>query len=113
MEVSREKSKIMTDSTSNISEVINMDGRKLEEVTSSSTWEQPSKANLLGTVEGWKRRGQQKKCCMGKIKEWASLPMPELLKMASRRKDWKRISAEASLKPVSYTHLTLPTTRMV
>ena len=33
------------------------------------------------------------------VKEWTSLPMPELLTLASRREDWKRISAESSLMP--------------
>ena len=31
------------------------------------------------------------------LKEWTSLPMPELLTKASCRKDWKRISAESPL----------------
>ena len=31
------------------------------------------------------------------LKEWTSLPMPELLTRVSCRKDWKRISAESSL----------------
>ena len=34
---------------------------------------------------------------MDNIKEWTSLPMPELLTMASCRKDWKIISAEPSV----------------
>ena len=34
---------------------------------------------------------------MDNIKERTSLPMPESLKMASCRKDWKRIFAESSL----------------
>ena len=34
---------------------------------------------------------------MDNVKEWTSLPMPELLTMASCRKVWKRISAESSL----------------
>ena len=33
---------------------------------------------------------------MDNVKEWTSLPMPELLARASGRKDWKRISAESS-----------------
>ena len=41
MEVSTEKSRIMTNSTNNISADISMNGKKLEEVTSLSTWEQP------------------------------------------------------------------------
>ena len=34
---------------------------------------------------------------MDNIKEWTSLPIPELLTRVSCRKDWKRISAESSL----------------
>ena len=37
-------------------------------------------------------RGRQMNCWMDNIEERASLPMSELLKRASRRKDWKRIS---------------------
>ena len=33
---------------------------------------------------------------MDNIKEWTSLPMPELLTMASCRKDWKRICFKSS-----------------
>ena len=39
----------------------------------------------------------QRKCWMDNIKEWTSLPMPELLIRASFRKDWKRISFQSSL----------------
>ena len=42
MEVSTENGKIMTNSTNNISADISMNGQKLEEVTSFSTWAQPS-----------------------------------------------------------------------
>ena len=56
-----------------------------------------SKTILQDTLEGGRRRGRQRKCWMGNIKEWTSLPMPELLTRASCRKDWKRISAESSL----------------
>ncbi len=58
-----------------------------------------SKTILQGTLEGGRRRGRQRKCWMDNIKEWTSLPMPELLTRASCRKDWKRISAESSLMP--------------
>ena len=34
---------------------------------------------------------------MDDIEEWTSLLMPELLTIAFRRKDWKKISAESSL----------------
>ena len=56
-----------------------------------------SKTILQGTLEGGRCRGRQRKCWMDNIKEWTSLPIPELLRRASGRKDWKRISAESSL----------------
>ena len=39
----------------------------------------------------------REKCWMDNIKEWNSLPMPELLTRASCRKDWKRIPGDRSL----------------
>ena len=42
IEVSTEKIKIMINSMNNISADISMNGQKLEEVTSFSTWAQPS-----------------------------------------------------------------------
>ena len=56
-----------------------------------------SKTIPQGTAEGGRRRGRQRKWWMDNIKELTSLPMPELLPWASRRKDWKWISAESSL----------------
>ena len=47
-----------------------------------------------GTLEDGQRCGQERNCWMDNNKEWMSLPMPELLIMASRKKDWKRISIE-------------------
>ena len=52
------------------------------------------KTILQGTLEGGRRRGRQRKCWMNNIKEWTSLPMPELLTKASSKKDWKTISAD-------------------
>ena len=40
---------------------------------------------------------RQRKCWMSNIKEWTSLPMPELLTRTSHGEDWKRISAESSV----------------
>ena len=37
---------------------------------------------------------RQRKRWMDNVKEWTIMPMPELLTIASRRKDWNRISAE-------------------
>ena len=56
-----------------------------------------SKTILRGTLEGGRCCGRQRKCRMDTIKEWTSLPMPELLTKASCRKDWQRISAESSI----------------
>ena len=41
MEVSKETSKIMTNSTNNISADFSMNGQRLEDVTTFNTWEQP------------------------------------------------------------------------
>ena len=46
-----------------------------------------------------RRRGRQRKCWIGNIKEWTFLPMPELLTRAYCRKDWKRITAESPWRP--------------
>ena len=56
-----------------------------------------SKSIPRGTLECRWCCGWQKKCWINSIKEWTSLPMPELPTRASCRKDWKRISAESSL----------------
>ena len=53
---------------------------------------QPLQNYPPGHLGGW-----QRKCWMDNIKDWTSLPMPELLTTASCRKDWKRISAESPL----------------
>ena len=56
-----------------------------------------SRTILQGTLEGWRHCFQTRKWWMDNTKEWTSLPMPELLMMASHRKDWRRISAELCL----------------
>ena len=56
-----------------------------------------SKPVLQDTVEGGRRRGRQRKCWLDNIREWTSLPMPELFTMGSSRKDRNRISAESSV----------------
>ena len=79
---------------------------------------QPLQNHPSRQLEGRRRRGRHSKCWMDSIKEWTSLP--ELLKRASCRKDWKRISAESSLvsppppspptPPPTHTHTHTPTT---
>ena len=57
-----------------------------------------SKTILRRTLEGGRHCGRQKKKCWTvHVKEWTSLPMPELLMMASSRKVWKTTSAESAL----------------
>ena len=57
-----------------------------------------SKTILQGTLEGGGGDAMVGgKCWTDNIREWTSLPMPELLTRASYRKDWKRIAAEMSL----------------
>ena len=55
-----------------------------------------SKSILQGTLEGGQCHGWQRKCWMDNIKKWTSLPLLDLLTMASHRKEWK-ISAESSI----------------
>ena len=55
-----------------------------------------SKTILLGTLGGGWCHGRQRKCWLDNVKEWTSLPMLELLTMASHGEDWKRISAQLS-----------------
>ena len=60
-----------------------------------------SKTILQGTLEGGGHHGQQRKCWMDNIKEWTSLPVPDLLTMASCKKKKKKTgrgSSESSLK---------------
>ena len=52
---------------------------------------------------------------MDNIKEWTSLPLPELLTRASCRKDWKRISADSPvmLPPVTQSVKGLKWTELI
>ena len=54
-----------------------------------------SKTIFQGPLEGELHYGWERKCWTDNNKEWASLPIPELLTKASHRKDQKRISAES------------------
>ena len=73
--------------------------RKLAWFRYVTRYDSLSKTFLQSTMEGGRRGVRQKKCLMDSIKEWTSLPMPELLTKTSCKKDWKRISAESSLPP--------------
>ena len=57
------------------------------------------KTILQGTLEGGQCYSWQRKCWMDNVKDWTSLSMPELLTMASHRKDWKRISTDPPCPP--------------
>ena len=56
-----------------------------------------SKTILHRALQGGQCCGLQRNCWMDNMKEWTSLPIPELLTRAACRKGWKRISAESSL----------------
>ena len=57
-----------------------------------------SKTIFQGTLEGGQRNDRQRKCWRDEIKNWRSLPVPELLTMAScSTTGWKRISAKLSV----------------
>ena len=87
--------------------------RKLAWIGHVTSHNSLSKTILLGTLEvgsavvstgnaGWttlgcgQHRGQNRKRCKDII-EWTSLPIPELIRRASCRKDWKMISTKSSL----------------
>ena len=74
-----------------------MNGLKLEEVWLAhiTGLDSLSKSILQGTLEGGRRCGWHRKYWMNNIKEWTSLPVPELLTRVSCRKDWKGVSAES------------------
>ena len=55
-----------------------------------------SKTIFYSTLEREQRRSRPTECWMDNMKEWTSLSISKLLTMASRRKDWKRISADSS-----------------
>ena len=71
MEDSTEKSKIMTNSTNNISADINMNGQKLWEVWLAhvTCHDSFSKTILQGTLGGERRRCWQRKCWVDNIKD--------------------------------------------
>ena len=56
-----------------------------------------SKTIPQGILEVGRRFGRHRKCWMDNIKEWTSLPVPELLTRTFCQKDWKSISAESFL----------------
>ena len=56
------------------------------------------KTVLQGTVDGGRRRGRQRKSWMCNIKEWTSLPMPELLATAEDRSTWRKMAVSSSRK---------------
>ena len=72
----------------------NLHGSGMSHVITAS---RKKKKQMHGTFEGGQCHGRQRKCWMDNIKERTSLPMPELLIMASCRKHWKKISALLSL----------------
>ena len=57
-----------------------------------------SKTIFQGTLEGGQRNDRQRKFWRDEIKNWRSLPVPELITMAScSTTGWKRISAKLSV----------------
>ena len=71
-----------------------------------------SKATFQDALEGGRRRGRQRKCCMDNVKEWTSLPMPEVLTVTSRGKDRKRISAETFVMSSRRPHRSVDRTEL-
>ena len=55
------------------------------------------KTILQCTLKGERRRARQQKCWSDNIKDWTSLTMPELLRVASNRDEWKGIGLMMSV----------------
>ena len=63
-----------------------------------------SKTILQGTVEGWRRRGRQKKSWIDNIKEWTGMTMHELVRSAFDRSAWRRKAASSALRSPRRSH---------
>ena len=81
MEISAEKTKLMTNNTSGINIEIKVNGQKLETVTGfkylgSVITNEGSKPEMQGTVKGGRRQGRQRKRWEDNTREWTGLESP-------------------------------------
>ena len=54
---------------------------------------------LQGTVQGWKRRGRQRKRWEDNIKEWTGLEWNILLRKAENREKWRKLVVKSTVVP--------------
>ena len=55
-----------------------------------------AKTILQGTVPGGRRKGRQKKKWEDNIREWTGLELRDTLRLAERRKEWRRTVTKSS-----------------
>ena len=58
-----------------------------------------AKTVLLGTVQGGRRRGRQRKRWEDNIKEWTGLEWNILLRKAENREEWRKLVAKSTVVP--------------
>ena len=58
-----------------------------------------AKTVLQGTVQGWRRRGRQRKRWEDNIKEWTGLEWNMLLQKAENREEWRKLVVKSTVVP--------------
>ena len=56
-----------------------------------------AKTILQGTVQGWRRRGRQRKRWEDNIKEWTGLEGNSILRKAENRKKWRKLVVKSTV----------------
>ena len=114
MDISAEKTKLMTNSANGIQRDIKVKGQKLGTVTSFkylgavvsddgskpevlSRVAQATAALTQGRVKGKRKRGRQKKRWEDNIKEWTGMDFASSTRAAENRLRWKGIVADSSV----------------
>ena len=105
MEISAEKTKLMTNNTGGINTVINVNGQKLETVTIVKNRKLQSyghvsrssglaKTILQGTVKGGRRQGRQRKRWEGNTREWTGLEFAKSQRAMENRGKWRKLAVK-------------------
>ena len=58
-----------------------------------------AKTILQGMVQGWRRRGRQKKRWEDNIPEWTGMTLGAAMRKAERREEWRELVARSSVAP--------------
>ena len=66
-----------------------------------------AKTILQGTVQGWRRRGRQKKRWEDDIPEWTGMTLGAAMRKTERREEWRQLVARSSVAPQRSTKTTI------